>query len=76
MVGKKHKVFRQSFDAKECFSIEILEQKLDYIHANPVSGKWNLVDYFTDNKYSSASFYELGVKNEYITHYKEVLCNT
>ena len=46
--GKKHKVFRQFFDAKECFSIEMLEQKLDYIHANSVSGKWNLVDDFTE----------------------------
>jgi len=56
--GKKHKVFRLSFDAKECFDIKMLEQKIDYIHHNPVSGKWNLVHDFTEYKYSSAGYYE------------------
>jgi REP element-mobilizing transposase RayT len=70
--GKKHKVFRQSFDAKECFSIGMVQQKLDYIHANPVSGKWSLVNDFTDYSHSSASFYELGIENKYIAHYRDV----
>lgn len=41
------------------YSPEVIYQKLDYIHHNPVSGKWNLVDEFTEYKYSSASFYIL-----------------
>ncbi len=39
----------------------MLEQKLDYIHANPISGKWNLVDDYANYEHSSARFYEKGV---------------
>jgi len=71
--GKKHQVFRLSFDAKECVDEEMLEQKLAYIHNNPVSGKWNLVNDFTNYQFSSAPFYELGVESDLLMHYKEVL---
>lgn len=56
--GQLHKVFKNSFDAKAIFSDKFLFQKLNYIHLNPVSGKWKLAKYFTDYIYSSASFYE------------------
>ena len=56
--GKKHQVFRLSFDARPCFDEAMIEQKLDYIHANPVSGKWNLVDDYVTYEHSSARFYE------------------
>jgi len=36
-------------------------QKINYIHMNPVSGKWMLVNDFTDYEHSSASFYEKGL---------------
>ena len=62
--GKKHQVFRLSFDAKECEGNKEIENVLDYIHHNPVSGKWNLVGDFVDYPYSSASFYELEKQNE------------
>ena len=42
--GQKHQVFRPSFDAKPCDSELIIEQKLDYMHANPVNGKAGLSD--------------------------------
>ncbi len=49
----------------------VLVQKLDYIHRNPVKGKWNLAELPEDYHYSSARFYIL---NEdyfgFITHYK------
>ena len=70
--GKKHQVFRLSFDARLCFTEKMLEQKLDYIHHNPVSGKWNLVDDFTRYLHSSAAYYELGSPNRYVTHYRKV----
>jgi len=57
--GQKHKVFEPSFDAKVVYSIDFLHQKLDYIHHNPVSGKWNLCNEFVDYEHSSAAFYEL-----------------
>jgi REP element-mobilizing transposase RayT len=62
--GKKHRVFNPSFDSKICYGQDFIEQKLDYIHANPISGKWNLVNDFTDYDHSSARFYELGKKTE------------
>ena len=60
--GQIHKVFEDSFDAKQCYSEEFIFQKLNYIHHNPVSKKWNLVTDFTDYEHSSASFYEKGIK--------------
>ena len=58
--GQLHKVFKDSFDAKAIFSERFLLQKLQYIHYNPVSGKWNLEKHYTLYEHSSASFYEDG----------------
>jgi putative transposase len=58
--GQLHKVFQESFDAKLCFSPRFIEQKLNYIHNNPVSGKWNLAVDLYSYPHSSASFYEFG----------------
>ncbi|MEQ9298570.1 MAG: hypothetical protein RIF33_08405 [Cyclobacteriaceae bacterium] len=70
--GKKHQVFRLSFDARACFDEPMIEQKLDYIHHNPVSGKWSLVEDYTKYVHSSAGYYQLGMENKYVTHYKEL----
>ena len=71
--GKIHKVFHSSFDSKICESEKFILQKLDYMHHNPVSGKWNLVEYFTDYPHSSAKFYELNKQGVYyVTHYKDI----
>ncbi|HNP07322.1 MAG TPA: hypothetical protein PKN99_06830 [Cyclobacteriaceae bacterium] len=70
--GKRHQVFRLSFDARVCDNERMLEQKLDYIHRNPVNGKWSLVEDFALYPYSSAAFYELNMENKYVTHYKEL----
>jgi len=50
------------------------EQKLDYIHLNPLQEKWSLVKYPEDYRWSSASYYELG-KDEFniITDYRNRL---
>jgi len=39
----------------------LILQKLDYIHHNPISKKWNLVYDFVDYEYSIVSFYEKGI---------------
>ena len=36
---KKHQVFRLSFDARKYYNEAMVEQKLQYIHRNPVQGK-------------------------------------
>jgi REP element-mobilizing transposase RayT len=72
--GQIHKVFEESFDAKDCYSEEFIFQKLQYMHLNPVSKKWNLADDFTDYEHSSASFYEKGVKRyEHLVHLSDAL---
>jgi len=39
--GQFHKVFIDSFDAKAIYNEKFFNQKLNYIHLNPVSGKWS-----------------------------------
>ena len=54
-------------DSKEKF-----EQKLDYIHCNPLKEKWNLAERPEDYKWSSASYYEKGVSSfSFLTHYHD-----
>ncbi len=74
--GQIHKVFEDSFDAKECYSEEFIFQKLQYMHHNPVSKKWNLVREVTDYEHSSAAFYETGVKKyENVIHLNDALAS-
>ncbi len=71
-----HKVFQDSFDAKECYSEEFIFQKLNYIHHNPVSKNLQLIKDFTDYVYSIASFYEKGIKKyEKLVHIHDALHN-
>ncbi len=68
-----HKVFKDSFDAKPIFSEQFFLQKLNYIHYNPVSGKWRLAKDLNTYEHSSASFYEEGITRRFATkHYKDV----
>lgn len=68
--GQLHKVFKDSFDAKAIFSQQFLIQKINYIHYNPVTGKWMLVNDFIEYEHSSASFYEIqSVKHFRPLHY-------
>ncbi len=43
--GQSHKVFKDSFEAKAIITQCFLLQKINYIHNNPVSGKWIVVVY-------------------------------
>jgi hypothetical protein len=49
-----------------------LEQKLEYIHNNPVAEKWAMCKLPEDYRWSSARFYLKGVDEfGFLTHYKE-----
>ncbi|GAB3815667.1 hypothetical protein GCM10028895_10080 [Pontibacter rugosus] len=55
-----------------CYSISVTEQKLDYIHNNPIQEKWQLAVLPEEYHYSSARFYydnadEFG----FLTHYRD-----
>ena len=68
--GKLHEVWEDSFDWKECLSRDMILQKLNYMHANPCKGKWNLVENPVDYMHSSAKFYITGEQGIYpVTNY-------
>ena len=60
-----HKVFYDSFDAKGIYSNKFFYQKFNYIHLNPISGKWQLIEDYTKYEHGSASFYETGKVKRY-----------
>ena len=54
------------------YNWKVFEQKMDYIHLNPLQEKWQLVEKPEDYKYSSAGYYILNKDDwGFITHYHE-----
>lgn len=48
------------------------EQKLEYIHLNPLQERWSLANKPEDYRWSSAKFYETGIDEfNFLTHYKD-----
>ncbi len=71
--NKKHEVWEDSFDWKECRTHKFMKQKLDYMHNNPCRGKWNLVKDITEYIHSSARFYLCEEQDAYpVTNYFEL----
>ncbi len=71
--NKKHEVWEDSFDWKECRTHKYMRQKLDYMHMNPCRGKWNLADAPADYEHSSARFYINGEHAAYpVMNYLEL----
>ncbi|NDK54944.1 transposase [Pontibacter fetidus] len=53
-----------------CYSVAVTEQKLAYIHNNPIQEKWQLAALPEDYSYSSAKFYHNNKDNfGFLTHY-------
>ena len=53
-----------------CWTKTLFRQKLNYTHFTPCQPHWNLADVPEDYKYSSARFYETGIKKlGFITHF-------
>jgi REP element-mobilizing transposase RayT len=59
---KLHEVWEISFDWKDCRSNEFVWQKLNYMHNNPCTGKWQLAVNAIEYIHSSARFYLTGVQ--------------
>ncbi len=69
---REHRIWHRDPLAVLMDSREKVEQKIRYIHDNPLGEKWNLVKYPEDYYWSSASFYETGKDNfGFLTHYRE-----
>jgi len=58
--GKKHEVFEPSFDWKLLESNKFIDQKLNYIHINPIRGLRPLCTNSEEYLHSSAKQYALG----------------
>lgn len=54
---QKHKVWEDDYNAKDVFSSEFLEQKMNYIHSNPCQPHWKLSETPEGYLWSSARFY-------------------
>ena len=54
--NRQYQFWRQDNQPKELFSNRFMEEKLQYLHNNPVVGGW--VDKPADYRYSSARDYE------------------
>ena len=52
----------QDIQAKNIYSMNFLQQKVEYIHQNPVAKDWKLVEDRADYIYSSAGYYDYGRK--------------
>ncbi|MFT6055375.1 MAG: REP element-mobilizing transposase RayT [Roseivirga sp.] len=73
---RKYQIWKRNPLSIELYSREVIEQKLDYVHNNPVQGKWMLSDEPSNYIYSSASFYEKGKSHfKFLTHYMEYFGN-
>lgn len=60
-IRHKHSVW-QDIQAKNIYSMQVLEQKMEYIHQNPIAKDWKLVKDRAGYLYSSACFYDYGRK--------------
>jgi len=49
--NKKHEIWQRDSLSVEISSRDFAKQKIDYIHFNPVSGKWNLAKDYLDYYY-------------------------
>ena len=58
--SQNFKVWGDRYDAREVFSIEFLEQKMNYIHYNPCQPHWKLADLPEEYLWSSARLYLTG----------------
>jgi len=63
--NKKHEVWEDSFDWKECRTNEYMLQKLNYMHDNPCKGKWSLAAAPVEYEHSSAKYYITGEQGTY-----------
>ena len=67
---RRYQVWERNSLSIPLWSPNVMDQKLEYIHSNPV--KAGLCEHPEDYKYSSARFYILNEKNwDFLTHIDE-----
>ena len=69
---RKYRIWQRDPLAILMNNTQKVEQKINYLHNNPLHERWNLCDRPENYKWSSARFYELGIDDfGFLTHYKE-----
>ncbi|HEY8999944.1 MAG TPA: transposase [Mucilaginibacter sp.] len=70
--SRKHQFWQRNALPIRLYNRKILEQKLNYIHLNPLQEHWNLVSDPNEYLYSSCSFYEQQDQRfSWLTHYMD-----
>jgi hypothetical protein len=71
-IDRKYQFWQRAPMVKECWIKKFFQQKFNYTHFNPCQPHWNLAEKPGDYKYSSARFYETGIKEfTFLTHFNE-----
>lgn len=71
-IERNHRIWQRDPLAVLMDDVSKLEQKLDYIHENPLQEHWDLCSKPEDYRWSSSKFYETGIDGfGFLTHYKE-----
>jgi putative transposase len=52
-----YKIWEDNYDSRDIYSMNFLQQKMDYIHLNPCQPQWKLVDDPVEYVWSSARYY-------------------
>ena len=60
--NKNYEFWQRDSLAVHLYTRDVAYQKLNYIHLNPIAKHWKLADKPSDYKYSTAKFYEQGIK--------------
>ena len=69
-VDRKYQIWERNPLSIYCYSLEVILQKLSYIHKNPIQEKWQLALLPEDYYFSSAKFYlENDANFDFLTHY-------
>ncbi|MBC8045618.1 MAG: transposase [Fimbriimonadaceae bacterium] len=67
---QKLKVWADRFYDEHIYTTAFLEQKLNYMHKNPLQEHWKLADKIEDYEHSSASYYINEIqRHQSVTHY-------
>lgn len=71
--NKAHEFWQPDSQAFPLYQRATIKQKINYIHNNPVNGKWSLASSANTYRFSSANFYQTGVDEfGFLTHIGEV----
>jgi putative transposase len=71
--NRMHQFWQRDPMAIELYTRKVFEQKLNYIHNNPLQERWCLVENAADYKFSSAKYYETEIDDYgFLNHYAEL----